>query len=1234
MVEFYLADALQVSVLVQGVLLSIIGGLLLKAVKMVCCIMEVWRMQCEQCEQYTHEVQQSMEIIEVDSSPEPTRTTCSPFWQTTPSPRRRRARRAGRQRLASHTRKSTRTYNPKLPHHCAYQCLLKVAGLSVKPAKVMELRSSTADALYVAYTESQVLYGIDARETVQASGHTLRAYMADIRHQQWASALEVALAANILDISLFIMDGQQMIKIGNKPAFAIRLCASHWTLMKMHKVSPTDAPDEDVDMLRGGMWTWEDTTPCTQEDEEVPEWARMPSVSQPSSARAPPGLGQEHQRGGEGLHHEPPKPPKPPQPLLFLPVHESGESPSKIMHINVDPMVETDIKAIEIEVKCGVPLGVILDRVAGLLQVQRMRLAMKKGPVAADFLSLWEPCPDHAYLVDIMKQPSPMGKTLLVELAGTDITFNMCIAGEWTHADVYQRLSMIFAAHPGSLMCVTPEGHPWTYPHTGSNNHVIVKSTTLRGGIRTDDSAVSSTLPMDDDVLPEGEHLTPITMEDPPQADVDAQDYDNGQDYDPAHDLDMEVWHREEVMAEPTPRHPTSASRSRSPSRPRRSIIQHQQFDDSLDPAIDHDESTYWSGVWPISPPPAQPDRIARPVYVEDQLYGHIYAAPGADVTEVLDEFVLRVRPLSMVEINPIQAIQWRHVTFLAIDLPPQPRTRHTYDMRMNGWERLQRIRLVPVILNGELIDTLIFPWHLSLQQAQFRIDEVVSDEEYWSLGAVSYDNWVVVGAYLPPSLREHLQELEDLRAERRLRGGMPRKLWQIEAGFENDSEYVICENPRIQCCYAHSPNDTFDYWVGEPGGVMADVVCYFADLHQVSTDDVIIATWGRQPMLEDSLDDYLWQKFYIILLKDLHVHDYKGKWVWSHEDIYSMAKQQRGERHLPPVKRHVFLPTPMGMPVALSPERGGARNSRMPQMTPEAFQKQQMATWAHTKCHEACPTVDSKLIKTLLREARMVSAVLHARSHVQVVHVVVAALKRAGLTPMAVELERRHGIEGEVETDEAQTEEHAHDQRPQGQQPQSEAQPPVMVQNVHTEYANAGHQHVQDEMRDTARYLQDMHHKINQMITLHQYQYVAAMRYDLTPVSQQIMSVHNEIITYLQHVHSAMGAFENRLSMWETTYLPAIFDRLQEIQPVDALPRHGAEHEEEGQQAGEQERHSQDTQTEDLILTPLPQRTEREMQTERRVPTIVEMLQSRSATANPSNASSRRALHPFQVAH
>ena len=53
-----------------------------------------------------------------------------------------------------------------------------------------------------------------------------------------------------------------------------------------------------------------------------------------------------------------------------------------------------------------------------------------------------------------------------------------------------------------------------------------------------------------------------------------------------------------------------------------------------------------------------------------------------------------------------------------------------------------------------------------------------------------------------------------------------------------------------------------------------------------------------------------------------------------------------------------------------------------------------------------ACPSVDSKLLKTLLRETRMVTAILHSRSAIQVVHVVVAALKRAGLTAMAVSLE------------------------------------------------------------------------------------------------------------------------------------------------------------------------------------------------------------------------------------
>ena len=408
----------------------------------------------------------------------------------------------------------------------------------------------------------------------------------------------------------------------------------------------------------------------------------------------------------------------------------------------------------------------------------------------------------------------------------------------------------------------------------------------------------------------------------------------------------------------------------------------------------------------------------------------------------------------------------------------------------------------------------------------------------------------------MPPNLREDLQELEDLRAQRRMRGGMRRRE-QAEAGFF-DSAGGPEENPRIQCCYANDPDNTFDYWVGTEDGVIADLVCYIADLHQVCTDEVVIASWGTQPQLESPLQDYLWCKLYIILLDDLKKSWHATSWVWTKDRMWAMARRQRGEKKYPALNDGDYMPYPKGPPKQLCP-RGGARSGRPSyQLTPEAMQKQQMAACAHTKCHESCPSVDSRLIKTLLRENRMVSAVLHSKSQIQVTHVVIAALKRAGLTANAVDLQQRSGIQ-EVSEDEPSPQDQPA-QEPAHQEPQAQAQPdpqqpaqPDVMDHPPTHQAQAPY--LEHEHGSSSLPLNEIKDKINQLAILHQYQYVAAMRYDNGPIVQQMCTLHRDLHGCLQHLHTAVQSLENRMSMWETTFLPAVFERLAEIQPIGHQP-------------------------------------------------------------------------------
>ena len=566
-------------------------------------------------------------------------------------------------------------------------------------------------------------------------------------------------------------------------------------------------------------------------------------------------------------------------------------------------------------------------------------------------------------------------------------------------------------------------------------------------------------------------------------------------------------------------------------------------------------------------------------MYVEDRSVGSLFAAPTADVNEVVRDFVMHVRPLSIVQINPIQAIQWQDVTYLEIDPPPTPRVESPLDLREGRWERLQRIRQVPIVQDGELIDVALFPWHLPISEAQYRLDEAsIEEEDYWAISAPHCDTWVISPVYLPPILRERLQEWEDMQERERIRrGGMPetyvlsdtcsefessipdidglerhdlplslKQSVNYYANKEKDdtSDDSFWDNLRVTYAYAHSPEYMCEYWIGNETSVIADMVCYFAEVNGHSTDDVVICFGTSLPKLDDMIIQYVEEVFYVVLLRYVYHVDYMGTWIWEGEDMKKMAEQQRGTRMVPSILFDYPLAQPAGPPMSYSPPRGGARQQRG--MGLEAMQKQQMATWALTRCHECCPTVESKLLKTLLRESRMVSAVLHSRSTIQVVHVVIAALKRAGLTALAIALESQQPTGGRGDNHEGY---HEINENDYGDGDHNNRQQPEVHEAA--EYSPVTEPRP-DSMPVAAQHvIDDIHHSIEQMKILHQHQYAAAMRYDLVPIIQQMQVLHQDVTTLMQQLQHQIHGMNQRIAMWETTFLPAVFERMQEIQPI-----------------------------------------------------------------------------------
>ena len=77
----------------------------------------------------------------------------------------------------------------------------------------------------------------------------------------------------------------------------------------------------------------------------------------------------------------------------------------------------------------------------------------------------------------------------------------------------------------------------------------------------------------------------------------------------------------------------------------------------------------------------------------------------------------------------------------------------------------------------------------------------------------------------------------------------------------------------------------------------------------------------------------------------------------------------------------------------------------------------------------------------------------------------------------------------------------------------------------------------------------------MQQMAILHHTQYVAAMRYDLTPLIHALNVEQKKWDKQVQDIHASIEAMNTRLRMWETTFLPTVMDRLAEIDPPPCTP-------------------------------------------------------------------------------
>ena len=168
----------------------------------------------------------------------------------------------GRMRLKVHKRWATRTYNPPLAGHCAYQEVLRAAGMDARLGKVEWLRLRVADLVEDACLKNERIAGLAVRHVVADSGVCLRAYLAATRWDMWASQVEVACVAKVCNVHMLVNLLEGIVEVvGEKHLalkYVLKYSMNHFTLAKLR--GKRDMRKHATTCMRAGMqmaWTWD-----------------------------------------------------------------------------------------------------------------------------------------------------------------------------------------------------------------------------------------------------------------------------------------------------------------------------------------------------------------------------------------------------------------------------------------------------------------------------------------------------------------------------------------------------------------------------------------------------------------------------------------------------------------------------------------------------------------------------------------------------------------------------------------------------------------------------------------------------------------------------------------------------------------------------------------------------------------------------------------------------------------
>ena len=656
-------------------------------------------------------LRQSAEVIWVQESPPPTRVMTTPLSQLTT--RRRAARGAGRQRYSMHRRRQTRTYDPAAKGHCGYACALKAANKKVTPASIKMIRAEVAKNVYEGFVLDHYIIGKSIKELVNESDLTLADYIERTKHSQWASTVEVAMAAQQLGVSVIVQEKNRSVPTGLRPKWIISLKNQHFTLAKLHR---RGIPHREVPSpSRGGMrpqtnWTQTGSqfgiqlqnaplqSEVTIQTRPVQSW-----TWESRSSTAPPLIASPVP--GDVPTTQPHTPLQDPPPR--------ARPDPKVIKVNILPSVRADIRYLELIVDVQTDVYALRRRVAEILNCSFDRLAVRQRG-AQDDMPGWVQVVDEVDIADMWRDDI-LYDTLEVIL-DSNYAFRVKFRVGNSHEAVLELLAGIVGTPAADLKLCSRDGSIWVYPDSRRFSAEVHLLRTLRGGMRSSlAGTVSPTQPYES------------TNEQEQQDTQELYGTDQANDQQP----ENEEQHQAMRMMR--------ASRSRSRSR---RTMRSPSSGSSINSARLRSE---------VMPPDAQEfDRISRDVRDPQGVIGQIRAQPEAIADQVLEEVQARIHAEVPPRKHPRTAILWRDVQSVILPHPVVPEGANVLDLRRGRWELYQSLRYIPLMARGELRRLIVVPESISHESAQIRIERAATRGQHWQVIAVSYDNWIAQPLMLP----------------------------------------------------------------------------------------------------------------------------------------------------------------------------------------------------------------------------------------------------------------------------------------------------------------------------------------------------------------------------------------------------------------------------------------------------------------------------------------------------